>query len=184
MGQSPDAKSRVMRLIRLGKPMIIDADAVNILAAQKRWPREFKSHAILTPHPGEMKRLGKFLGMKEIPKDDGGRRVLATSVASAFGQIVVLKGDRTIVSDGKRTYTNDTGNSALSKAGTGDVLSGIIASLVGQKMDPFDAACAGVRIHGLAGEVAGTRFGLRSALARDVIDAIPEAIALYEKREL
>jgi len=184
LGQSTDALARVTRLVRLDKPIVIDADALNLLAAQKRWPAYFKARAVLTPHPGEMKRLGKLLGVTEIPTDDKGRRGLAASAASAFGQIVVLKGNRTIVADGKQFYLNDTGNSALSKAGSGDVLSGIIASLIGQGMDNFPAACAGFRLHGLAGEVAGKRYGLRSVLAREVIDAIPEAIALYEKREL
>jgi NAD(P)H-hydrate epimerase len=184
MGTSADARERLMRLVRLDKPMVIDADGLNLLAAGKKWPRAFKAKAVLTPHPGEMKRLSKFLAVTEIPTDDEGRAALAASAALAFQQVVVLKGHRTVVSDGSRIYLNDTGNSTLSKAGSGDVLSGIIGSLIGQGMDRFDAACAGVRIHGLAGEVAGQRHGLRSALARDVVDAIGEAIALYEKREL
>ena len=85
----------------------------------------------------------------------------------------MLKGDRTVVTDGQRVYVNHTGNSALSKAGSGDVLCGILGSLLGQEMDRFDAACAAVRLHGLAGELAGEQLGLRSVLARDVIDAIP-----------
>jgi NAD(P)H-hydrate epimerase len=184
LGKSPEAMRRLMRLVRLNTTMVIDADALNLLAAQKKWPAYFKARAVLTPHPGEMKRLGKLIGVTEVPTDDAGRAALAASAASAFRQVLVLKGHRTVVSDGKRVYVNDTGNSALSKAGSGDVLSGIIGSLIGQGMDRFDAACAGVRIHGLAGEVAGEQFGLRSALAREVCDAIPEAIALYEKREL
>jgi NAD(P)H-hydrate epimerase len=184
MGQSGDAKARLMRLVRLDKPMVVDADALNLLAAQKRWPGYFKAPAVLTPHPGEMKRLGKLLGVSAVPSDDEGRSGLAASAAREFGQVLVLKGDRTVVTDGNRLYVNDTGNSALSKAGAGDVLSGIIASLIGQGMERFDAACTGVRLHGLAGEVAGEQFGLRSPLAREVIDAIPQAIALYEKREL
>lgn len=184
MGQAADAKTRLMRLLKTDKPLVIDADALNILAKQKRWPKDVKAKAILTPHPGEMKRLGALLRIEEIPKDDKGRSELATAVASAINQVLVLKGDHTLVSDGTRIYQNDSGNSALSKAGAGDVLCGIIASLLGQGMNRFDAAVAAVHLHGLAGEVAGSRFGLRSPLARDVIDAIPEAIALYEKREL
>jgi NAD(P)H-hydrate epimerase len=184
MGQSADAKARVTRLVAITKPMVIDADALNVLSAQRRWPTKFQASAVLTPHPGEMKRLGKLIGVTEIPADDEGRSGLAVSAARAFRQLVILKGERTVVTDGERVYINDTGNSALSKAGSGDVLSGMIASLIGQGMDRFDAAIAGVRLHGLAGEVAGERLGLRSPLARDVIDAIPQAIALYEKREL
>jgi NAD(P)H-hydrate epimerase len=185
LGQTAEALGRLTRLARLAdKPTVVDADALNLLAKEKKWPSWFKARGVLTPHPGEMKRLGKLLGFTEVPKDDDGRTGCAASAALSFGQIIVLKGDRTVVTDGKRAYMNDTGNSALSKAGAGDVLSGMIASLIGQKMDAFDAAVAGVRLHGLAGEVAGQRFGLRSPLAREVIDAIPEALALYEKREL
>jgi NAD(P)H-hydrate epimerase len=184
MGQSDAAKKRLLQLIRLEKPMVHDADALNILAAQKRWPASFKAKGVLTPHPGEMNRLNKLIGQGKPPSDDDGRTKLAALAASTFGQVIVLKGDRTVVSDGARYYINDTGNSALSKAGSGDVLSGILGCLLAQEMDRFAAAIAAVRIHGLAGEVAGERLGLRSVLARDLIDAIPEAIALYEKREL
>jgi NAD(P)H-hydrate epimerase len=184
MGTTAEARDRLMRLVRLEKPMVIDADALNLLAAQKKWFSSFKAEAVLTPHPGEMRRLAKLLGVNKVPTDDEGRSGLAASAARAFCQVLVLKGHRTVVTDGSKIYLNDTGNSALSKAGSGDVLSGVIGSLIGQGMALFDAACAGVRLHGLAGEVAGERFGLRSALAREVLDAIPEAIALYEKRAL
>src|SRR4051794_24573276 len=73
LGQSPDARARLKRLIRLNKPMVIDADALNMLAMEKRWPREFKARAVLTPHPGEMKRLAKLFGRSDVPSDDDGR---------------------------------------------------------------------------------------------------------------
>ena len=184
MGTTSQAFARLTRLMRVPKPMVLDADALNMLARQKRFATFFKAHAVLTPHPGEMKRLGEILGVHEVPKDDQGRSDLAALAAREFHKILVLKGDRTVVTDGERVFINDTGNSALSKAGAGDVLTGMIASLMGQGMDRFDASVAGVRLHGLAGEVAGERYGLRSPLAREIIDAIPEAIALYEKREL
>ncbi len=180
MGQESDAKARVLRLIKLAKPMVIDADALNILASQKKFPKPFGADAILTPHPGEMTRLNKLLKRGKTPEDEEGRIDNAVAAAKAFGQIVVLKGDRTVVTDGKQVFVNFTGNSALSKAGSGDVLSGIIASLLGQGMRLFDAARAGVHLHGLAGEIAGRRLGLRSVLARDVMDAIPDAIAQSE----
>jgi NAD(P)H-hydrate epimerase len=183
LGQSPDAKRRLLQLLRLNKPMVIDADGLNLLSQQKSFPK-MKAQAVLTPHPGEMTRLNKLLRRGKTPGDDEGRIDNALAAAEAFKKIVVLKGDRTVVTDGDSVYVNGTGNSALSKAGSGDVLSGILGCLLGQKMDPFDAACAAVRIHGLAGEVAGEQRGLRSVLAREIIDAIPEAIALYEKRAL
>jgi NAD(P)H-hydrate epimerase len=183
LGQTPEAMGRLTRLIRLdGKPMVIDADGLNLLAKQKTWPKYFRASAVLTPHPGEMKRLAKLFGRDEVPGDDAGRIDIATEAARAFGQVIVLKGNRTVVTDPTRVYVNHTGNSALSKAGTGDVLSGICGTFLGQEMDRFDAACAAVWIHGLAGEIAGERLGLRAVLAREVIDAIPEALKRYETR--
>ncbi len=185
IGQSAAARARVDRLIQLrDKPMVIDADALNLLAAHRAWPKKFKARAVLTPHPGEMKRLSKlFSGTEQaIPESDDDRIALARRAAEAFKQIIVLKGHRTVVCDGQRVFVNRTGNSALSKAGAGDVLSGIIGSLIGQKMKPFDAACAGVHLHGLAGEIAGKKLGLRCVLARDVIDALPEVLRQLDAR--
>jgi hydroxyethylthiazole kinase-like uncharacterized protein yjeF len=182
LGQTPEALARLTRLARLEKPMVIDADALNLLAKEKKWPKWFKAHAVLTPHPGEMKRLGKLIGRTEIPSDDPGRIAIALEAANQFQQILVLKGDRTVVANPQgQVYINATGNSALSKAGSGDVLSGILGSLLGQGMDRFEAACCAVHLHGLAGEAAGANLGLRSVLARDVIDAIPAAIKSIEK---
>jgi len=180
LGKTPEAMGRLTRLVRLDKPMVVDADGLNLLAKQKRWPSFFKAHAVLTPHPGEMGRLNKLLDRDKTPSDDDGRIDNAVAAARVFGQVVVLKGDRTVVTDGRQVYVNDTGNSALSKAGSGDVLSGILGCLLGQKIDRFDAACMAVRLHGIAGEVAGERIGLRSVLAREVIDAIPTAITRYD----
>ena len=180
LGKTPEAFARLARLARLPKPMVVDADGLNLLSQQKRWPTYFRAHAVLTPHPGEMGRLNKLLKRDaKVPADDEGRIDTAVAAANAFGQVIVLKGDRTIVTDGDRVYVNDTGNSSLSKAGSGDVLCGILGCLLGQGVDRFDAACMAVRLHGLAGEVAGKHVGLRSVLAREVIDAIPLAIKSY-----
>jgi len=181
LGKSPDAGARVKRLIRVDKPMVIDADGLNILSTEKCWPRGFRARAILTPHPGEMKRLAKLFNRTQVPTDDDGRIDIAIKAATTFGQVIVLKGHRTIVTDGRRVYVNRTGDSTLAKAGTGDVLSGIIGSLLGQGMERFEAACASVHIHGRAGEIAGKRFGQRCALARDIIDALPQAVAEFER---
>jgi len=180
LGQTADVKARVARLTRMDKPMVIDADGLNILAAGKKWPANFKARAVLTPHPGEMARLGKLFGQTKVPSDDEGRMKIALKAAETFGQVIVLKGQRTIVTDGQRAYVNQTGDSSLSKAGTGDVLSGIIGALLGQKMERFEAACLGVHLHGRAGEIAGKRLGQRCVLAREVIDALPEAIREHE----
>lgn len=183
MGGSIDARDRLMRLIRLPKPTVVDADGLNLLAREKRWPaKAFKAHAVLTPHPGEMKRLARLIGRTDVPSDDAGRIDVALAAANAFGQVVVLKGHRTVVTDGSRVYVNDTGDSSLSKAGTGDVLSGILGTLLAQQMDRFEAACAAVWIHGKAGEIVGSRLGRRSVLAMDVINALPETLRAFEQK--
>jgi ADP-dependent NAD(P)H-hydrate dehydratase len=176
LGRSDAAKSLVSALVKLDTSLVVDADALNILASGRRWPASFKATAVLTPHPGEMKRLGKLIGITDIPPDDDARLAIATTAARRFGQVVLLKGHRTVVGDGKRAYVNNTGDSSLSKAGTGDVLGGMIGALLAIKLDPFDAACVACHLHGLAGEIAGRRLGRRSVLARDVVDALPEAI--------
>jgi NAD(P)H-hydrate epimerase len=180
LSTSPAARRLVLRLIQLAKPVVIDADALNILSAQKSWPKNFRGLAVLTPHPGEMARLNKLLGREVVPSDEPGRIELAHYAAVEFGQVVLLKGHRTIIADADRYRINTTGNSALSKAGSGDVLSGIIGTLLAQKMPPFDAAALGAHIHGRAGELASQIFGLRSPIARDVIDKIHAAIAELE----
>jgi ADP-dependent NAD(P)H-hydrate dehydratase len=179
LGQSPDARRRVMRMLRLERPMVIDADALNTLAGRKAFPA-IAAAAVLTPHPGEMKRLARHLGRDEVPADDDGRIELAAEAARAFGQVIVLKGARTVITDGRRYHLNTTGDSSLSKAGTGDVLTGIIACLLAQEMECFDAAVVGTHLHGRAGELAGERVGQRSVLAWEVIEAIPAAIREYE----
>jgi hydroxyethylthiazole kinase-like uncharacterized protein yjeF len=163
--------------------MVLDADGINLIALEKKWPAYFKAHAVLTPHPGEMARLAKLIGRSDVPTDDQGRIDLATQAAKSFGQVLVLKGHCTVVTDGRRVYLNHTGDSTLSKAGTGDVLSGMIGCLLGQRMSPFNAAVLGVHLHGLAGEIAGKRFGRRSALAREVVDVIAEAARTFENDE-
>jgi len=182
LGQSADAFGRLWALAQIEKPMVVDADALNLLSNQSFWPAWFKAHAVLTPHPGEMKRLAKLIGRDSVPTDDAGRIDIATAAATAFGQTIVLKGNRTVVTDGQRVYINHTGDSSLAKAGTGDVLSGMIGCLLGQKMNSFDAACAAVYLHGRAGEIAGERLGVRCVLAHDVIDAIPATVGEYEAR--
>ena len=181
LGRSSAAESRVHRLIQLDKPMVLDADALNILASASAWPTEAKCRAVLTPHPGEMSRLARLFGKSEVPIDEAGRMEIATQAAQAFKQVIVLKGTGTVITDGDRCAINPTGDSSLSKAGTGDVLSGVIGSLLGQKMEPFEAAVAAAWIHGRAGELAGIRQGMRCALAMDVVTCLPLAFAEYEQ---
>jgi NAD(P)H-hydrate epimerase len=187
LGQTPEALARLQRLVRLeNKPMVLDADALNLLAKEKRWPSYFRAAAVLTPHPGEMKRLLSLLptGLMDVPTDDDGRLELARLAARTFRCTVLLKGHRTVLTDGEAHHFNTTGDSSLSKAGTGDLLSGILASLLGQGMTPLDASVAAAHIHGTAGELAGQRLGPRSVLARDVLDSVPQAVVRYSTKPL
>jgi ADP-dependent NAD(P)H-hydrate dehydratase len=177
LGQSPAASRLLKALFQLDKPMVIDADALNYLASLGKWPKDFKPKAVMTPHPGEMKRLAKLFGQSQVPADEAGRIEIATKAATEFGQIIVLKGHQTVVTDAKKLYINKTGDSSLSKAGAGDVLTGVLASLIGQGMPNFEAACAATYLHGKAGELAGKRLGRRSVLARDVVNEIARVIA-------
>ena len=181
LGRTPEAEARLTRLVRLDKPMVLDADGLNLLSQSKRWPSYFKARAVLTPHPGEMARLAKLIGRSDVPTDEEGRIQIAGEAARAFGQIVLLKGHHSVITDGARVHLNTTGDSSLSKAGTGDVLSGIIGTLLAQEMDRMDAAIAGAWLHGRAGELAGQRLGRRCVLAMEVIDALPAAIGEYEQ---
>ncbi len=181
-GQSPANKKTLLALLKLEANLIVDADALNLLSTQKAWPAS-KAKCVLTPHPGEMQRLAKALKLGTFEDDDKSRIKVATALATKSKSVVVLKGFRTVVVDSLKpddVYLNATGDSSLSKAGTGDVLSGMIASLIGQGMTPFSAACLGVHLHGSAGEIAGQALGPRSVLASDVIDAIFAAIRSYE----
>jgi len=176
LGQLKSTGVMLRAIFELEKAMVVDADALNFLAGLKAWPKWFRAKAVLTPHPGEMKRLAKLIGESEVPSDEAGRIGIAMKAAQAFGQTIVLKGHRTVVTDAKQLYINRTGDSSLSKAGAGDVLTGILASLIGQGMSNFDAACAATHLHGRAGEMAGKKLGRRSVLARDVVETIAEAI--------
>ncbi len=193
LGTSDAARDRLLSLVALDKPMVLDADALNLLAAMNQWPADrFKARAVLTPHPGEMRRLASLLPPDKtgawnssdthvaIPSDEPNRIDIATLATSTFNQVIILKGHRTIVTDAHRLYINTTGDSTLAKAGSGDILSGILGCFLAQRMDRFDAATLAVWLHGKAGELAGSIHGKRSALGRDVIDCLAQAISESE----
>ncbi len=152
--------------------LVIDADGLNCLAKIGNWPRLTKASVIITPHPGEMKRLWKGLFREPLPDD---RTVQATTLAQGTGCVVVLKGAGTVVTDGAKVYINWSGNPGMATAGAGDVLTGIIAALVGQKMSNFDAAVLGVYFHGLDGDIAAEKTGQISLIATDIIEALAPA---------
>ena len=183
MGQLPAADTLLRQVLASDRRAVLDADALNLIAAGKTWRGDVNAACVLTPHPGEMKRLGPLFGKTEQSTTDPDDRIdTATRAATAFGQTVVLKGQHTVVTDGQRVYVNRTGSSALAKAGSGDILSGIVGALLGEgNADPFDAATTAVWVHGKAGELAGARVGERSAVAGDIIAAIGEAFRQYRQ---
>ena len=158
--------------------LIIDADGLNNLAKIKDWPSKLKAKLILTPHPGEMKRLWSALFREQLPGD---RQEQAVQLAQRTNCIVALKGAGTVVTDGEKVYVNKTGNPGMATAGAGDVLTGAIAALMGQGLNNFDATVLGVHIHGLAGDIAAEKIGQVSLMATDIIDALGEAF-LEEKK--
>ncbi len=158
--------------------LLIDADGLNALAKKVEILEEKSCQVVLTPHSGEMSRL-TGLSIEEIQKN---RRKTAQDFAEKYGVCLVLKGDETVVAkDSGETYINKTGNPGMATAGTGDVLSGVIASLMGQGIDCFDAARLGVYIHGFAGDLAKEHLGEYGMVASDVMNKIPEAIRLISK---
>ena len=153
------------------KPAVLDADCINFLAAHKDLLKEIGKNATLTPHPGEMSRLcGKSI--EEIQSD---RIRTAAEFAAEYGCVTVLKGYKTVIAspDG-RVCVNGTGCSALAKGGSGDVLAGVVGSLAAQGYKPFEAACVGVFMHGLAGDRLAASKGEHGAIPSD----LPETIGL------
>jgi NAD(P)H-hydrate epimerase len=170
MGRSWDLDQLVGRLYQeLHKPMVLDADGLNALSADPDLLAEPGGPRIMTPHPGEFARLiGKRL-------DGEACQAAAIELAARCGIVIVLKGHRTLVTDGHRQTLNTTGNPGMATGGTGDVLTGLIAALACQGLAPFDAARLGVYLHGLAGDLAAAELGQVSLIASDLIRFLPKA---------
>jgi NAD(P)H-hydrate epimerase len=174
LGRSEELGRLVAWLLETSdRPMVVDADALNALGAD--WPARLSERArptILTPHPGEMSRLvGRSVADVQADRE----AVAAEAARSARGTVVVLKGEKTVVTDGRRVFVNTTGNPGMATGGTGDVLTGVIAALVGQGLDAFEAAVLGVHTHGLAGDLACRRRGEVGLIASDLVAHLPEA---------
>lgn len=168
-----DTKNLVQSVItNCEKPLVIDADALNCICNKPEILKNLKAPAIITPHPGEMARL-----LHSTPKTvNSNRENTAIDFAKKFGVVTVLKGAGTIIAspDGE-VYINHTGNSGMATGGSGDVLSGIIGSLLAQGASPINAAAAGVFLHGTIGDLAAEKLGKISMLPTDMIDMIPTA---------
>ena len=152
------------------KSLVVDADAINILA--KNNVKFSTKNIVLTPHVKELSRLLN-VSVEEI---NDNREKYAMIAAQKFECVVLLKGNKTVITNGEEVYINSTGNSALAKAGTGDVLTGIIGGLISQSVDCFKAAIIGAYIHGLAGDLMSEELTKYSVLASDVVEYIPFAV--------
>jgi NAD(P)H-hydrate epimerase len=182
LGSDPEGRQGVQAVVlravqQESVPVVVDADALNALARVPQLTRDFRARAVLTPHPGEFARLAAALKIASDPTDPAQRPEAAERLAQRLGCVVVLKGAGTVVSDGQRTWVCARGHACLGTAGTGDVLTGVIAGIIAQfvglidptvaalpeaarralghsepALDLFDAARAGVLAHAIAGE--------------------------------
>ncbi|MBI4711599.1 MAG: NAD(P)H-hydrate dehydratase, partial [Candidatus Omnitrophica bacterium] len=153
-------------------PVVIDADGLNALKGHLKVLEACRGRAILTPHPGEFCRV--FGG--KLDDSDGTRKRRALGAAEKHGSVIVLKGHRTVVATPEGDcHINTTGNPGMATAGSGDVLTGMIAALVGQGLSSFEAACLGVYVHGLAGDIAAKKIGETSLTAGDLLRFLPDA---------
>lgn len=174
LGQSPAVARVVMDLTEATRtPIVLDADGLNAFVGRVKHLESLGSDAIVTPHPGEFARL---LGVKTAEVQQR-RAELAIDFARRTGNITVLKGHETIVTDGTRVYTNATGNPGMGTGGSGDVLTGLLAALIAQELELFDATVLAVYLHGLAGDLAAQQVGEISLIASDLITYLPAAFA-------
>lgn len=153
-------------------PAVVDAGALAALAGRPGWWRTVGRPCILTPHPGELERLDGT----PVPADDDGRVARARAAAARFGQTIVLKGARTVIArpDGAVAIGGGA-NAALASGGTGDILAGVIASLLAQGSAPWDAARLGVHLHARAARAVAARIGDAGLLASDLLGELPLA---------
>ncbi|MBI5682541.1 MAG: NAD(P)H-hydrate dehydratase [Deltaproteobacteria bacterium] len=173
-----DIKELVIKLVQKIKiPMVIDADGVNVLRGVLDILKDANAPIVLTPHPGEM---AKLLGIsaRDVQSD---RINIASKAATKNNVIVVLKGARTLIAEPSgRVYINMTGNSGMATAGTGDVLTGIIAGFIAQGYSSIDAARLGVYLHGLAGDCVTEKIGKIGMLATDLLKSLPNVLNEYQ----
>lgn len=180
LSQHPETVVLVHQLVKentdqeLGLRMVIDADGLNALAQSTDLISLLGAEAVLTPHPGEMARLTNTV----ISTLESNRISTAEEFANQYGVTLVLKGAPTVTANPNgNTWINSTGNAGMATAGMGDVLTGIIAGLMAQKVPSEKAAVLGVYLHGLAGDIAAEKLGMHGLIAGDVLQAVPQAIS-------
>ena len=178
LGQAVETQNALYQFLKTNKiPLVIDADALNIISKNKKMLALLQPKTIITPHPKELERLiGKWDSEEE-------KMSKTISFSKQYEIIVVMKGAPTHIIDSEIVYLNTTGNAALATAGTGDVLTGMISSLLAQSYEPVSAAILGVYLHGLTADIALPETGYQSFIASDVIANIGKAFLSLEKLE-
>lgn len=166
LGQSEGTLSVLKTvLLEADCPVVVDADGINLLAAHKDLLRGRTCPVILTPHVGEFRRLAGPVGHS--------RQEAAVCLAKDLGVCVLLKGNRTVITDGRTVYCNPTGNPGMAVGGSGDVLAGVITSLLGQGLAPVEAAACGAWLHGAAGDICKSEIGEYGMLPTDMLKVLP-----------
>ncbi|MBO4937393.1 MAG: NAD(P)H-hydrate dehydratase [Oscillospiraceae bacterium] len=155
-------------LERFDGPVVVDADGINVLSRHKDILRGRTAPTILTPHDGEFARLGGVIAEDRIAS--------ARALAADLGCTLLLKGHETVITDGERVYLNHTGNPGMAVGGSGDVLAGIIVSLLGQGITPLEAAACGAWLHGAAGDLCAREIGQYGMLPGDMVQALPRLL--------
>ncbi|MEE9557857.1 MAG: NAD(P)H-hydrate dehydratase [Candidatus Brocadiales bacterium] len=185
LSQNPDTKRLVLWLLEnLDRHLLLDADGINAVAGEPGALNRVKAQVILTPHPGEMDRLMGF-DRTGSSRTSSRRLKAVTEFAKEYPHAtLVLKGHKSLVVHKDKLYENTTGNPGMASAGTGDVLTGMIAGLWAQGWaSAFEASALGVYLHGLAGDLARDVTGEYSLMATDVLDALPGAFIAYGKKD-
>ena len=179
LGQSAGTTAVVRAVLENANcPVVLDADGINVMARHTDILRGRKHPTILTPHDGEFARLcGKsFAKIREALDTEAKRMLLTSRMAGEWNCILLLKGHRTCISDGNVLYRNTTGNPGMAVGGSGDVLAGIIVSLLGQGLDPLMAAACGAWLHGAAGDLCAKELGQYGMLPTDMLKALPRLL--------
>ena len=169
IGQS-DAVCNIVRMVlnQFQGPVVLDADGINVIKNHRDILRGRTSPTILTPHAGEFLRI--------FPEQSGMRVTDAANFAEKFGVFLLLKGHQTIITDGRTTYINSTGNPGMAVGGSGDVLAGMIVSLIGQKVDPLIATAVAAWVHGAAGDLCASELGQYGMLPSDMLHVLPRLL--------
>lgn len=179
LGRSPRVTDLVAWMYEvLPQPIVFDADALYALSERHDRLDDAAGPRILTPHLGEFKRL---IGDNQIDREKA--ELFAAQLAIRRRVVILLKGHETVITDGRRSVHNRTGNPGMATGGSGDVLTGVISALIGQGLGLFEAARLGAHVHGLAGDLAAERLGITSMIASDIVAHLPAAFSSLESLE-